>query len=150
MTTRFALDLPERRPNYRFALTPLADAMFQLLIFFMLSSGLSAYALLDLRTSPAVTEDIAGAGSGEAADVSTRLGQTALWTVEANALRVGGQRFSFDGLPALADALGAQDTPATVVLIVRPSAQVQDIATVLASLSAANVTSIQVTAGRGF
>lgn len=152
MTTQFALNLPERRTRYRFALTPLADAMFQLLIFFMLSSGLSAYALLDLQTGTPPSEATAGAETGNAPDTAPSSATTnaALWTVEANALRVGGQRFGFDALDDLASALGAQETRGAVVLIVRPSAQVQDIAAVLASLTAANVTSVQITAGRSF
>jgi biopolymer transport protein ExbD len=43
-----------RPRKYGFALTPLADAMFQLLIFFMLSSSLSPYSLIALtRGAPA-------------------------------------------------------------------------------------------------
>ena len=44
--------LPERPRRYRFVLTPLADAMFQLLIFFMLSSSLAPYSLITLKTAP--------------------------------------------------------------------------------------------------
>jgi len=54
--------LPPRSPaRYRFVLTPLADAMFQLLIFFMLSSNLAPYSLLTIRSG--TTGDPAGASS---------------------------------------------------------------------------------------
>ena len=43
--------LPERPRRYKFAMTPLADAMFQLLIFFMLSSSLAPYSLITLKTA---------------------------------------------------------------------------------------------------
>ncbi len=40
--------LPKSERRYTFALTPLADAMFQLLIFFMLSTSLTPYSLLTI------------------------------------------------------------------------------------------------------
>ncbi|SEL54695.1 biopolymer transporter ExbD [Roseivivax marinus] len=145
------LELPVRRPRYRFALTPLADAMFQLLIFFMLSSNLTPYALLPVQSAPGapeVTQPGTAGGGGEAETPARPQAPTALWTLEAGAVRVGGQRFGFDALPALAEALGADGTPADVVVLVRPGATVQDIATVLESLQAAEVGSVQVASGR--
>ena len=156
MPAIYTLDLPERRRNYRFSLTPLADAMFQLLIFFMLSSGLTPYSLLSLQSAPAQAEAATGPASetAEATEPEEQLpdpvGETALWTIEAQAVIVGGQRFEFDALDELAGALGSPSAPADVVLIVRPSAQVQDITTVLARLSAANVGSVQVSVGEAF
>ena len=47
---RPGLILPRRNRRYRFSMTPLADVMFQLLIFFMLSANLAAYSLLPLRS----------------------------------------------------------------------------------------------------
>ena len=147
------LNLPDRKRNYRFALTPLADAMFQLLIFFMLSSGLTPYSLLTLQN--AAGEDVAtdqntSAGNPNSTEPPPQQGaeaDVALWTIDAETVIVGGQRFPFDALDDLADALGVAGAPSDVVLIVRPSAQVQDITTVLARLSAANVTSVQVSTG---
>ena len=142
--------LPERKRNYKFALTPLADAMFQLLIFFMLSSSLTPYSLLTLQSAPgaANTASAPAAGtSNEATPLQAATADVALWTVEADAVRVGGQRFEFDALDALAEALGTPGTPASVILIVRPSAQVQDVTTVLARLRAADVVSVRISSG---
>ena len=149
MSTRSRLDLPQRKPTYRFALTPLADAMFQLLIFFMLSSSLTPYSLLTLQSGPAQPGDATAAGSETTAEPSaqTTPGDTALWTVEAGGIVVGGQAFDFATLPSLAAALGTASAPANVILIVRPTAQVQDITSVLEALQAAEVGSVQVTAG---
>lgn len=149
----FSLNLPERRRNYRFALTPLADAMFQLLIFFMLSSGLTPYSLLTLQ-SAAPQSDSAASAPGDTGDIRPVPPQTdprvALWTVEANAVLVGGQRFDFDALGELAAALGTADDPAQVILLVRPSAQVQDVTTVLSRLAASDVTSVKVSMAGAF
>ena len=43
MTARKAIELPRTRRTAGFTLLPLADSMLQLLIFFMVSSGLSKY-----------------------------------------------------------------------------------------------------------
>lgn len=152
MPAVFTLNLPERRRNYRFSLTPLADAMFQLLIFFMLSAGLTPYSLLPLQSAPAQAEAGGPAIQGEEAESLPPAppGETALWTIEAETVIVGGQRFGFDTLDDLAGALGSGTAPADVVLIVRPSARVQDITTVLARLSAANVGAVQVSTGQAF
>jgi biopolymer transport protein ExbD len=150
MATLSVLGLPERRRRYGFALTPLADAMFQLLIFFMLSSGLTPYSLLKLQSADGdTTIETTAVPDVNASDVLPDAGQveTALWTIEAEAVIVGGQRFGFEALDELAKSLGVAGTPADVLLIIRSSAQVQDVSTVLARLSAANVGSVQITTG---
>lgn len=151
MAALSTLGLPERKRNYRFALTPLADAMFQLLIFFMLSSGLTPYSLLTLQSAPGeqTAEPSTGGTTTNPEDLQPvgPQGKVALWTVESEAVIVGGQSFGFDALDDLAAALGVAGAPSDVVLIIRPTAQVQDITTVLARLSAAEVTSVQVSTG---
>lgn len=145
------IHLPERRRNYRFALTPLADAMFQLLIFFMLSSSLTPYSLLPLQSAPGSAAETGAAPAPAEAEQAPQSpatpGDVVLWTLESDTVIVGGQRFGFDALTALAEALGTAGAPADVILIVRPSAQVQDVTTVLARLRAADVGSVQVTTG---
>ncbi len=59
-----------------------------------------------------------------------------------------GQRFSFDQLPDLATALAAAQTP-RVLLVAQPDAQVQDLVRVLEILSAAGLTAVQLSGGRG-
>lgn len=151
MAALSTLGLPERRRNYRFALTPLADAMFQLLIFFMLSSGLTPYSMLTLQSAPGeqTAEPSSGGTTSDPSELqpAAQTGDVALWTIEAEAVIVGGQRFGFDALDDLAAALGVAGAPSDVVLIIRPTAQVQDITTVLSRLSAAQITSVQVSVG---
>lgn len=154
MASSFSLNLPPRKTNYRFALTPLADAMFQLLIFFMLSSGLTPYSLLPFQSAQAQVDNAPSIPGEEGEEIeppeAEDTGDVALWTIEAETVLVGGQRFGFDALDDLAGALGTAGSPGAVVLIVRPSAQVQDITTVLARLSAAEVASVQVSIGEEF
>ena len=143
--------LPERPPRYRFALTPLADAMFQLLIFFMLSSSLTPYSLITLRSgSEVAVEGEAGQETAEAQtpppeDIQVVSGETVLWTIDHNAIIANGTVFDPEDLFALAEALGSEEAPADVVLIVRDEAQVQDVASVLEALQTANIASVQVT-----
>lgn len=148
------LNLPKRQANYRFALTPLADAMFQLLIFFMLSSSLTPYSFLTLKSAAPVEQpaDLSdpGPNPGDAPPPPpTAPSQTALWTVEPDAVLVAGQRFAFDNLADLADALGSDGAPAKVILVVRPDARVQDVTSVLESLENANIASLQVAPSTG-
>lgn len=144
------IQLHERKRNYRFALTPFADAMFQLLIFFMLSSSMAPYSLLTLQTAPGTPEGQAGPadqGAAEAPSGAVLAGDVALWTIEADRVIVGGQNFDFTALDALADALGQSGVAVDVVLVIRASARVQDVTTVLARLRLANVGSVQISTG---
>lgn len=142
--------LPERRRSYKFALTPLADAMFQLLIFFMLSSSLTHYSLLTLKTSPDSGETVTAIeeeGAEPAPEEVLPPGDVALWTLDHNSVIVSGQRFGLEGVDDLVSALAADgaDT-ASVIVLVRNGARVQDVTTVLARLRAAQIGSVQVTA----
>lgn len=142
------LILPQARRRYRFAITPLADAMFLLLVFFMLSSNLTPYALLPLKSAPAqaaggAIPSVPGPGGGDAAASQASAGART-WTVEAGAIVAGGQRFDFASLDLLAGALTASDAAASVALLVHPTAQVQDIVTVLSRLEAAGIAHVRV------
>ncbi|WP_298360889.1 biopolymer transporter ExbD [uncultured Litoreibacter sp.] len=139
MAKRSIRELPRSERRYTFALTPLADAMFQLLIFFMLTSSLTPYSLLTLQSGPGTgavpgTQETTVEPPGEAA---------ASWTIENGEIVANGQRFGFESLPQLAQALVAADTP-RVLLISSARARVQDIVTVLEILAAANVASVQI------
>ncbi|WP_121632448.1 ExbD/TolR family protein [Tropicibacter alexandrii] len=138
--------LPERPRRYRFAMTPLADAMFQLLIFFMLSSSLTPYSMITLQTAEAPPEP-GNAGAPAPAAPAPDTGETAIWALENGRVLVGGQSFDFDALDGLAAALGASGVPQDVLLLVRDSAQVQDVTTVLERLRAANVGAVRVAQG---
>jgi len=143
--------LPERPRRYKFVLTPLADAMFQLLIFFMLSSSLAPYSLITLKTAPqgVSEEDASSAGPGNdpnqlapppsATDVT-------LWTVGNGSVRSAGIDYNIDQLSALAEALG-EGAPGSVVLIVTSQARVQDVANALEALEGANVGAVQISRG---
>lgn len=140
------LTLPRSPLRYRFVLTPLADAMFQLLIFFMLSSSLTPYSLLTLRAGDGTAvANTSGSGTGEAT-TATAFGDVTIWTVSSEGLTIRGQSFPFTALPDLSAAL-TPDDDASILLILREDATVQDLTHVLESLTAAGITNVQVAGG---
>lgn len=141
------IKLPVRPRSYRFAMTPLADAMFQLLIFFMLTSSLTPYSLLTVQTAAEAPTEVTPPGGDTSQPPQQQPAPArdiAFWTLEADKLIIQGQDFEFDQLEGLAEALGSDIAPAEVILIVRDTARVQDVTTVLAHLSSANVSSVRV------
>jgi len=139
------LTLPRSPLRYRFVLTPLADAMFQLLIFFMLSSSLTPYSLLTLRAGEGTTvANTPGTGTGAA--TATAFGNVTIWTVSTAGLTIRGQAFPFSALPDLSAAL-SQGDDASILLILRDDVTVQDLTHVLESLTAAGITNVQVAGG---
>lgn len=144
-TTRIAL--PERRRRYGFSMTAMADMLFQLLIFFMLSANLAPFAMLELRAG-ALGAPGAGDGAGRAATPAavTDIRATAVWTLTPEGLTASGQRFGLDRVGLLAEALRAQGT-ANVLVVLRPEVPVQHVITVLETLSAQGIVSVQVADG---
>lgn len=141
--------LPERPRNYRFALTPLADAMFQLLIFFMLSTSLTPYSLLTLQSAtepPSEESDGAAAGAGDSdTPAAPPQGRISFWTVQNGTVLVDEVSYNMAQLGPLADALGEQDNPGEIVIVVGTEARVQDVAIALEALSGANIDAVQIT-----
>lgn len=139
--------LPRHTGRYAFVLTPLADAMFQLLIFFMLSSNLAPYTLLTLRSGTDGTE--AGADGQEfQEEINAPPPNAAIWTLGEGEIVAQGQRIAPDQLAPLAQALAA-NADAAVVLIVREEARVQDLSDVLEALTAAGVNQVQIAESGG-
>ena len=147
------IELPRSTRRYRFSMTAMADMMFQLLIFFMLSAQLTPYSMLDLAAGHA-PPDRAQAASGPrpqdtalvppAADPRA----TAVWTIQPDGgIVAGGQRFTADRLGVMADALRTQQT-ARVVLVARQGVEVQGIVTVLETLAQRGIADVQVAAGQ--
>ncbi|WP_374636880.1 ExbD/TolR family protein [Paracoccus sp. (in: a-proteobacteria)] len=136
------LSLPvRRRRGSAFSMTALADVLFQLLIFFMLSANLAAYSLLPLRSGA-----LRGESGGETVGAGTAVTEastTAIWTLNPDGIVASGQRFGIDRLQALADALALRQTQ-HVLIILRPDVPVQNVATVLELLSAQGISSVQI------
>ena len=141
------IPLPVRPRSYGFALTPLADAMFQLLIFFMLTSSLTPYSLLPVQSGTATETPEAGGDDTATAPPAAGPPQTTVtWTLEPGRIVVGGQAFDMDQRDLLAEQL-AQGGTTEVVLLVSDTALVQDVATVLSWLSTTTVLSVRVAGG---
>ena len=142
--------LPERRRNYKFVLTPIADAMFQLLIFFMLSSSLTPYSLITLKSGsdPSSQNKLSQSSTGGSdpdRPASTPGQETMLWFIGNGMVRVAGQEYNTNQFSDLAEAIGTQNNPGDVVIIVGSSARVQDVALALEALEGANVGAVQIT-----
>lgn len=127
--------LPRRTKRYAFSLTALADVLFQLLIFFMLSANLSPYALLPIRAGDGPAQG-AGAGGGGGSAVPA-----IIWQVTQGAVVANGQRFGLGDLPALARALPSGPR---LLLDPAPEAQVQDMVRVIEILATQGVTAVEV------
>ena len=134
---------PRASGRYKFALTPLADAMFQLLIFFMLTSSLTPYSLLTIR-SGAEPGDVAADPNAAPTPDPVTIGENArIWEVESGQIMINDAPYLPATYAALAAAVSA-DPSAEVILVMRSSAQVQDLTQVLEALTSADVTAVKI------
>ncbi|MAU52697.1 MAG: hypothetical protein CMN17_10055 [Roseovarius sp.] len=133
-----------RAPRTRrgFALTPLADIMFQLLIFFMLSSSLAPYALLPLSPPARAPGTEAGVPPRPASDAVPQPLAQAIWHLERGAVRAGDIRLPFESLPEALSVLRAEGISDIVVFISR-QARAQDLADLLVPVRRAGVVRLQ-------
>lgn len=141
--------LPRIQRRYRFSLTPLADTMFQLLIFFMLSANTIPYSMLSVQAGA-----LANMGQGpDLTDGTATTGlqgsdpmMTAVWSVRADSIIANGQRFPLERIPDLAQALQAQNTP-EVLLISQPEADVQMLVSILEILAESEIGVVRIADG---
>ena len=122
-----------RRPA--FALTPLADIMFQLLIFFMLSTSLAPYALLSLG----------GGTPAEAAaqpEAAAPPGAPTVWHLGRGQVRSGTVWIDLPDLPQALATLAGQGV-AEVLLFVTDTASLQDMVTVLEAAQGAGLPALR-------
>lgn len=129
--------------------------MFQLLIFFMLSSSLTPYSLVTLRGSPTSTQSSQNSeatspevedenATTPAANAASGGPQVTVWTLGDGIVVVNDQIFEIASLPALAEAIGTRENPGTIVIMVGDLARVQDVAAALEALDAAQLTAVQI------
>lgn len=139
------LELPRSRRRYRFMLTPFADTMFQLLIFFMLSANLTPYSLLSIRNGALAAPGTGGTEGADDTPVSDPMA-TAVWSVGADSIVANGQRFGLERIPELARALRTQET-AEVLLISQRGASVQMLVSILEILTENGIDAVRVADG---
>lgn len=128
--------LPDPRGDKRapFALTPLADVMFQLLIFFMLSTSLAPYSLITLAAPVAPTGQ--STAPPEAPGGGAR--SIVIWHVGRGELRAGAATLPLDALPQLIPALKDEGLE-EILLFTTPAATTQDLATVIEAIRVGEV-----------
>jgi biopolymer transport protein ExbD len=136
---------PPRPRRYGFPLTPLADAMFQLLVFFMLSSSLAPYSLIPLTGGAAGASAIEGqaAPQAQAPDAGARV---LVWHLSRGQVRAGDQVLPLEALRGLIPSLRA-DPGIGVLIFPAASATVQDLARVTEVLAVAGITRVQIVSG---
>ena len=146
------VELPRSSRHYRFSMIPMADVMFQLLIFFMLSANMAPYSLLTVRSGATLAPDVAApVGSEPAGNRDIHRSDplaTAVWSVRADSIVANGQRFPLDRIPDLARALQQQGTP-ELLLIAQSGATVQNLVTILETLTGLGITSVRLADGAG-
>ncbi|MFN3971753.1 MAG: ExbD/TolR family protein [Gemmobacter sp.] len=138
--------LAAARPRrYGFPLTPLADAMFQLLVFFMLSSSLAPYSLIPLTGGAAGSSRIEGtaAPAAPAPDAGARV---LVWHLSRGQVRAGTEVMPLSDIASLIPALRAEPDIG-VLIFPAPNATVQDLARVTEVLALAGVVRVQIVAG---
>jgi len=143
--------LPVRKRTYRVSLTPLADAMFQLLTFFMLTTSLTPYSLITIGTSQEAPTEVAEAGGAEAdggddaantPSVSQEPGLV-IWELEDGVIRTSGSVYERDRLADLSEALALRTDNVSVQLVLGPTARIQDVASAMAALKGASVEKVE-------
>jgi len=146
------LKLPEQKRRYRIALAPLADAMFQLLIFFMLTTSLTPYSLLTLTTAetgqaPQTESNSTSSASqsGEQVPQPSSNLNVLIWTLSNNSISFDRQSYDLEQVIELAGAISEQEVDANLILVIKPDARIQDVSTVLEALNNANLSEIQIT-----
>jgi len=128
-----------RRPlRAPFMLTPLIDVLFLLLIFFMLTSQTSPFAMLTVSTAGRVVEEpVASEGAGAMPQL--------LVQVDNGRVAINGVAVA---TPDLVDALAEYPAASPVVVLLGRSANVQDAVGILEMLTVTGFSSVQV-ASRG-
>ncbi|RLJ36306.1 outer membrane transport energization protein ExbD [Litoreibacter meonggei] len=140
-----SLPQSNRARRYGFSFTPLADAMFQLLVFFMLTSSLAPYSLMTL--TPGAAGNIPAAGDApDVPQTATKEERVAIWSVGRGSLRAGGEKVALANIHDLVDPLVEAGLD-RVVLLTGRSATVQDMAAALEALTLARIPTVQVIAG---
>lgn len=136
-TTRWQ---PARR-RALFALTPLIDIMFLLLIFFMLSSQIAPYSLMSIgRVATGIEEGNQMGDAARTRDLAIR--------VSHGFVSVGGEAILFEELQPALGRLVSQGATGFLLIATR-SARVQDIVTTLEALQAVSAGRVTVVDATG-
>lgn len=140
-----SLPRSNRARRYGFSFTPLADAMFQLLVFFMLTSSLAPYSLMTL--TPGGTGSVAAEAPTSQVDLPIDTAENvAVWSIGRGSLRADGESVAMDDVATLVPPLQEAGI-GRVVLLTGRSATVQDVASVLEALTLARIPTVQIVAG---
>ncbi|MCF6445756.1 hypothetical protein L1065_13465 [Nereida sp. MMG024] len=119
----------------------------------MLSTSLTPYSLVTLKTTPDAEETETAAESGpvdeSAAPEASQavVDNTTIWELGNAEVTTNGQTFDINQLPSLAEAIGTQADPGRVVIVIGDAARVQDVTSALEALESADVAAVQIAQG---
>lgn len=135
------LDVAERKRRYRTSMMPLADAMFLLLIFFMLSSNVTPFTLLPLQAGRASEQAEAETAS---TSIDRHSGEAGVWTLRAKGeLVINGTPIPIGQLSSKVEDFRVAGI-SNLVLLVEDRTRVQHLATTLETLAAAGIKRIRI------
>lgn len=135
--------VPPRRRARGFVLTPLADVMFQLLLFFMLTSALAPYALLPLGLPAGNQSALQGQANAALPDTDgPQAIAQAIWHLGRDELRSGQVRIALAQVPRALAELQADGIEDLVVFVTRP-ARTSDLATLVEAVQQAGIARLQ-------
>lgn len=137
---RDILGQPVTRRRYGFAVTPLADAMFQLLVFFMLTSSLTPYSLIALK-SGGVGSTVEAVGADKVVELPDN--QVAIWQLSRGHIRAKDTEITLDQLDQVVPAM-KQAGIEQVVIVTTGSATTQDLAKTIELLTINEISQVQV------
>jgi biopolymer transport protein ExbD len=126
--------LPVTKPQRRFALTPLVDVIFLLLIFFMLTSQIAPFSTIALSAKSSGKEAVLPQPDGTRAIPQK---SNALITVLNGGIAINGKRFALFEIDAALARLRNSGTK-SVIISPRSSATMQDLVTVLEAVKKAS------------
>ncbi|MDD7971950.1 ExbD/TolR family protein [Roseinatronobacter alkalisoli] len=130
-----------RRRARGFTLTPLADVMFQLLLFFMLTSALAPYALLPLGAPAGASTDAQARETPPPSGTIPAQAQ-AIWHLGHGEIRSGQARIALDLLPRVLEGLQAEEI-SELVVFVTSDARTSDLATLVEAVQHAGLARLQ-------
>ncbi|MCL1629191.1 biopolymer transporter ExbD [Roseibaca sp. V10] len=125
-----------------FALTPLADVMFQLLLFFMLTSSLAPYALLPLSAAgPSAGQTLRDTPTPPQSPAPPAEAQV-IWHLERGEIRAGQVRIPLSALPEAVAAL-RRDAVSDLVVFVTRTAEARDLALLIENVQDSGIARVQ-------
>lgn len=131
------------KKRVRFVLTPLIDVIFLLLIFFMLSTHIAPYSLMDFSSQRYSEQETKRPDSLPSEDKDAENDNPLLLRLLHGHVRLGQESYPVDNLSVLMDELTGKDIQSVQILLAR-SVEMQDMVRLLEELKASGMGHVSV------